>query len=72
MKKYKQYRYIGRNGIITSSIKLDGINYIPMTRLEAAPGYILTDGNNYVYSITVEDTEVNQWLEIVDNSKKYN
>jgi hypothetical protein len=69
MKKYKQYKYIGRNGIITSPIKLDGINFIPMTRLEAEPGYILTNGTQFVYAITVEDDELNMWSEVVDNIK---
>ena len=68
MKKYKQYRYIGRNGIITSSVKLDGINFIPMTRIEAEPGHILTDGEKRVYAITIEDEDLNNWSEIVDNT----
>ncbi len=69
MKKYKQYKYIGRNGIITSPIKLDGINFIPMTRLEAEPGYILTNGAQFVQAITVEDDELDMWSEVVDNIK---
>ena len=58
MKKYKQYRYIGRNGIITSREKLDGINYIPMTHIEVEPGFILTNGEIKTTTITVEDDEL--------------
>lgn len=44
MKKTKLYRYIGRNGIITSPVLLDGISYLQMYRLSAKSGYALTDG----------------------------
>ena len=72
MKQRKQYRYIGRNGIITSSILLDGINHIPMTYLEAEPGFILTNGERRAYAITVETEQATSWYEIVDNTKKDN
>lgn len=67
MVKTKEYKYIGRNGIIVSRVKLDGINFIPMLHLEAKPGYILTDGERYVYAITIEEDDVLQWLEVEDN-----
>ena len=44
MTKRKMYKYLGRNGILTTRIQLDGINYIPMTELIAAEGKILTNG----------------------------
>ena len=72
MKQYKQYRYIGRNGIITSRVLLDGINNIPMMHIEADEGYILTDGNNFARAITVEVNDLPLWYEIVDNTKKDN
>ena len=72
MKQNKQYRYIGRNGIITSRVLLDGINHIPMMHIEAEPGYILTDGHKFAYSLTVELEELPLWYEIVDNTKKDN
>lgn len=72
MKKQKQYRYIGRNGIITSRVLLEGINYVPMMYLEAAPGFILTDGTRTARAITVEAEYADQWYEIVDNIKKPN
>ena len=72
MKKYKQYRYIGRNGIITSWVLLDNINHIELYRLEAAPGFILTNGEKKGYIVTVEVDEVDKWYEIVDNTKQVN
>lgn len=69
MKKQKQYRYIGRNGIITSKVLLDGINHIPMYRLEAEPGCVLTNDEQYGYVVVVEDSEVSQWYEIADKTK---
>ena len=72
MKKYKQYRYIGRNGIITSRVRLDGINFIPMTHIESEPGYILTNGEIKTTAITVEDDDLHLWYEIVDNTQKQN
>jgi hypothetical protein len=70
MKQIKQYRYIGRNGIITSNVLLDGIARIDMMRLEAAPGFILTDGEHKSYVTTVEIDESHKWYEIVDNTRK--
>jgi hypothetical protein len=54
MKKQNLYRYFGRNGILTTPIKLDGINAIPLLGLTASPGHILTNGVICVYSVTVE------------------
>ena len=70
MKKIKQYRYIGRNGIITSNVLLDNIPRIDMIRIEAAPGYILTNGEMKAYATTVEIDEIDQWYEVVDNTRK--
>ena len=64
MTKKKMFRYLGRNGIITTGILLDGIDHIPMVRLTAKTGYVLTNGEIETYSITVEETQVNQWREI--------
>ena len=40
----KMYRYLGRNGTITSHIQLENISPIPMISLQAEQGKILTDG----------------------------
>lgn len=65
MRKRKMYKYIGRNGSITSPILLDGIQYIPLMELRPEPGYVLANGsiikNNLVL---VHIDEVNEWTEI--------
>lgn len=68
----KMYRYIGRNGIITTGILLDGIVNIPMVALEADPDYILTDGEKYNYTVLVEESEASKWKEVTipDNINK--
>lgn len=64
MNTYKLYRYIGRNGVITSPILLDDIKHIPLMELRAEPGHYLTDGLNKRYSIVVHVDEVEQWHEV--------
>lgn len=67
MKRRKLYRYLGRNGILTTAIKIDGASFIPVSELTADKNMILTDGERKVYSIVVEDEEISQWKEIPDN-----
>ena len=66
MTKRKLYRYLGRNGILTTPILLDGINHILMFELRAAKGHILTNGTVTLYSVVVEEADVDQWREITD------
>lgn len=60
------YRYIGRNGTITSPIKLENIEPISMIKLQAEKGKILTDGNKKVYSVIIFEDEISNWEEIAD------
>lgn len=69
MVKEKQYRYLGRNGTITTPIKLEQIDPIIMFCLKAQTGKVLTDGVRKVYSITVFEDEVENWIEIDDNGQ---
>ena len=62
----KMYRYLGRNGAITSRIKLENIEPIPMVSLQAEYGKILTNGYKKVYSITIFEDELSDWQEIDD------
>ena len=62
----KMYRYLGRNGTITSSILLEKVDPIPMIRLSAKQGKILTDGNKKLYSVVIFEDEINNWIEIDD------
>ena len=44
MTKKNLYRYVGRNGIITSLVYLEDAKFFPMFRLIADENKILTDG----------------------------
>lgn len=66
MTKIKQYKYLGRNGILVTPILIDGVNNIPMLTLTADDGKILTNGEKSLYSITIELNEANLWREIPD------
>lgn len=66
MRKIKAYRYIGRNGIITSRILLEDAKNIPMMELVADNGKILTNGQTKTHCITVELEDVDNWKEIAD------
>lgn len=68
MKQTKMYRYIGRNGTITSRILLEDIKNIPMMNLEAEQGKVLTNGKIKTHWITVELDEIDNWKEIADES----
>lgn len=64
MKKTKMYRYLGRNGIITSPILLDKIEHIDMYTLTADDNKILTNGETKSKSILCFADELDQWTEI--------
>lgn len=66
----KMYRYLGRNGTITTAIKLEDIAPIAMVQLKAENGKILTNGVKTAYSVTVFEDELNDWYEIEDNGQK--
>ena len=68
MTKKKMYRYLGRNGILTTRIHLDGINFIEMVELTADKGKVLTNGETLAYSIVIEKEEASQWKEITDKT----
>ena len=64
MTKIKMYKYLGRNGILTTRIQLDGINFIPMVELIAGEGKVLTNGEKKVKTIVIEEEEISQWREV--------
>ena len=65
MKKQKLYRYVGRNGEITSPILLEDAKYIPLMELRPEVGYVLTNGNvTREYFVVVHVDEVNEWTEV--------
>ena len=69
MVQEKMYRYLGRNGTITTPIKLENINPIPMIYLKANQGKILTNGISKTYAIVVFEDEVKDWIEIDDEGQ---
>lgn len=70
MIKSKMYRYLGRNGTITSPVLVDPTAPIPMVSLVAEKGHVLTNGVKTVYSIIVFEDEVADWTEIDDIGQK--
>ena len=65
MKKRKLYKYIGRNGEITSPVFLEDIKYIALMELQPEEGYVLTDGSTTrKYAIVVHVDEVEEWSEV--------
>ena len=65
MKQRKMYRYVGKNGVITSPILLEDIKHIALIELQPEPGYVLTNGQiikNYSALIPIE--ELPEWTEV--------
>ena len=70
MTKKNLYRYIGRNGIITSLVHLDDAKFYPMFRLIADADKILTNGVITTKAVDVFPDEIDQWQEILDNGQE--
>lgn len=64
MRKVKLYRYIGKNGIITTPILLEGTKVYEMFTLIASEGKVLTDGEKVRDTVTIFADELDQWSEI--------
>lgn len=58
------YRYLGRNGIITSPILLEKVEPIAMLVLKASPGKLLTNGEVKVKEKMIFAEELKDWSEI--------
>ena len=66
MNKIKMYRYLGRNGIITSPILLENIEPIIVYELHPDEGKILTNGEQTSKLKLVFEDELKDWYEIDD------
>jgi len=66
MTKTKMYRYLGRNGIITSPVLLDKVEPIVLFELRADAGKVLTNGEKTLKSTLVFEDELKDWTEIDD------
>jgi hypothetical protein len=64
MIKKDLYRYVGRNGIITSLILLDDAKHYSMYRLIADEGKVLTDGEQKVKAIDIFAEDLGKWTEV--------
>ena len=67
MIKKNLYRYIGRNGIITSLVHLEDAKFYPMVRLIADENKILVNDEGIrIKSVDVFIEDVDKWVEIDD------
>lgn len=64
MTKKNLYRYVGRNGIITSLVYLEDAKFFPMFRLIADENKVLTDGFVKRKSVDIFADDLDQWQEI--------
>ena len=60
------YKYVGRNGVLTTGLLIDGATKIDMLCLSADKGKILTNGEIKLYTVFVYLDEVDSWQEIDD------
>ena len=66
MTKSKMYRYLGRNGIISSPVLLEKIEPIAMYELRAAEGKVLSNGEEFAKVKLIFADELKDWIEIDD------
>ena len=65
MKKRKLYKYIGRNGEITSPILLEDAKHIALMELQPEAGYVLTNGSEVRrYTIVIHVDDIEEWKEV--------
>lgn len=66
----KMYKYLGRNGNIMSPILLEKIEPIPMIKLVAEEGKILTNGYEKAKIKYIFTDELVEWYEIEEPEDK--
>lgn len=66
MIKQERYRYLGKNGIVTTPIQIVGIEPILMYYIAAEEGKILTDGERYTQQTEIFAEDLDKWKEIDD------
>jgi hypothetical protein len=64
MKIRKLYKYIGRNGSITSPVLLEDIKHIALVELKAEAGYILRNDDMFKPSVIVHVDDMASWEEV--------
>lgn len=66
MKKVKKYRYLGRNGILTTHVQIEGIPSSVIYILTADEDKLLTDGEQISKVVSVYEENIDNWYEIND------
>ena len=64
MQKINRYRYLGKNGIVTTSVLLQGNKPIYMYRLIADEGKVLTNGEKYARQVEIFVEDLDKWQEV--------
>ena len=64
MKKTTLYTYYGTNGILTTSIHLEGIYSTIQYRLEADANKMMTNGTITKKMVLVSEEELDDWKEV--------
>lgn len=64
MIKTKLYKYLGRNGNIVTPILLEKVEPIPMVKIVADAGKVLTNGEEQAKIKTLFLDELEEWYEI--------
>lgn len=70
MTQSKLYKYLGRNGNVVTPILLEKIDPIPMMKVVAEAGKLLTNGKETAKIKTLFLDELEEWYEIDDPSVK--
>lgn len=64
MTKYPIYRYLGTNGIVESSVYLEGAYSVKMYKLVASFGCALKNGDRIEEIVVIPESEIENWIEI--------
>ena len=72
MKKTKRYRYIGRNGVLTTLIQLENVPCSIIYALEADKDKLLTNGEQALKVVSVYEENLSDWYEIDDPEANLN
>lgn len=72
MKRIKKYRYVGRNGILTSFVELENVPHTVIYILQADEGKLLTNGERVEKTVPVHEENLFDWHEIDDPEANLN
>ncbi len=65
MTKVLYYNYLGENGTLLTTIRLDGVYCVKKYMIDADEGKVLTkNGLNFKTQVLVPESEINEWYEV--------